>query len=93
LRTFERIHIRVLGQSVESDELPFEDLLRFMNPSLYNFGDIWEQYSQRNAQHQHQRRRAQHRGTLSLLNVCVLALGGISLVYVCISEGELDISQ
>jgi hypothetical protein len=64
-----------------------------MNPSLYNFGDIYEQYSQRNAQHQHQRPRAQHRGNLSLLTVCVLALGDISSVYLYISEAELDILQ
>jgi hypothetical protein len=88
-----RARIRVLGQSVVSDEHPFVDLLRFMDLSLYRFGDIYEQYSQRNAQHQHQHPRAQYRGNLSLLDVCVLALGGISLVYVYISEAELDILQ
>jgi hypothetical protein len=90
-----RTRIRVLGQSVVSDEHPFVDLLRFMDLSLYRFGDIYEQYSQRNAQHQHQHQhpRAQYRGNLSLLDVCVLALGGISLVYVYISEAELDILQ
>jgi hypothetical protein len=39
-----RAHIQVLGQSIVSDELPFVDLLQFVDLSLYNFGDICEQY-------------------------------------------------